>query len=1247
MMKKFTLLVTMLLGFLTVSNAQIGVSEGFNASTTVPAGWANPNTYFVSATQACSGNSIRKNLYDSATTAVLTTPNYVGASNGTDVTFSFDYKIVNWSAATVATPAGWGNTQVQYSIDAGGTWTTAYTIDDTNHVVANTCANVSFTIPSGDVPSGSDLQFRFNSAWTAGDYYFYLDNISISQETSSVPNCDAALTFPINGATNVQLNTSLVWSAATGVATGYNLTVGSSPGGNDVLATTDVGNVTSYSLTGLAFETTYYVSIVPYNLNGDASGCTEYSFTTIPVPAPGNLCENPIVVTLPYTTTDNTSNYADLFYEGSPGATGCGTTSSYLGGNDVVYSYTATNDGTINIVMTTTGTWSGMFVYANCASIGSACIGGGSNTGAGGVTLNEFPVVSGQTYYIVISTWPAPQTLAYTLNIVENTCTNATATYSVVSDCDNGPQFFVDVNVTDLGTASSLTISDNQGSATQSASATGVVQFGPYPNATSVIFTVTNDQDSNCVVTSTSQTQAVCPPSNDLCSGAIDLGTQTSPLSASTVGATNNNTPSCSSGPSPDVYYSLVVPNGATLTIEQTVNSYDSVVSMFYGDCSTSTAITCYDDPDTQVNTWANTTGSDQTVYFVVDGYGTAGQSGTFTLAWSVVACSNATATYTVVSDCANAPQFFVDVNVTNLGTATSVTIADNQSSASQNASATGVVQFGPYPNGTSVLFTIANDQDASCTITSAAQTQAVCPPDCANATALDCNTDTVADFIAGPGAWTFQSAFPGPGTGCNYTTPGVEKMYSFTPATTGIYNIEVTAASTTSYVDYLYKDASGSCDTTGWTCIDDIYQTGVYPIGTLTAGTEYLILLDSETTTALSQTFKIVCPLVCVEPTATFAVVNNCTVAPGFFVTANITNLGSATSLTVSDNQASATQTVTAAGLVQFGPYALGTPVVLTLTNNQLTTCTLVSASQTQADCPPSCATLTTPANLATNVAFTTPTSGIISLAWTAPTTGPVPTNYTIMWGTSIATMVSLGNTPNTGVNITNVPYNTTFYWSAVPNFAAGSVTGCAIFSFTSAGSPGYCLNGAQWPVATFVPTCSGAAENITIGGWAGEYSRVTVTSGVQYTFTSSVATDFITIGNAAGTAAIVYGTTPLTWTSDVDGDIRFYTHLSDGCETAQVDRTRSISCPNLATDTFDNANFTYRPNPVVDVLNLQYNKAITSVAVYNIVGQQVITKTVNANMSQVDMSALPSGTYMVKVTSNNEVKTIKVVKE
>ena len=108
---------------------------------------------------------------------------------------------------------------------------------------------------------------------------------------------------------------------------------------------------------------------------------------------------------------------------------------------------------------------------------------------------------------------------------------------------------------------------------------------------------------------------------------------------------------------------------------------------MFYGDCSTPTAITCYDDSDTLITTWANTTGSDQTVYFVVDGY--SGQSGTFTLEWSVVACANATATYTVVSDCANGEQFLVDVNVTDLGSATSITVSDDQGSAPQTVTTT------------------------------------------------------------------------------------------------------------------------------------------------------------------------------------------------------------------------------------------------------------------------------------------------------------------------------------------------------------------------------------------------------------------------------------------------------------------------------------------------------------------------------------------------------------------------------
>lgn len=92
------------------------------------------------------------------------------------------------------------------------------------------------------------------------------------------------------------------------------------------------------------------------------------------------------------------------------------------------------------------------------------------------------------------------------------TCTNPTATYTVVNDCDTSGGFLVDVNVSDLGSATSLTISDDQGSTDQALSAAGTVQFGPFTNGTNVTISIQNDQDANCIVNSSSLTQSNCPP---------------------------------------------------------------------------------------------------------------------------------------------------------------------------------------------------------------------------------------------------------------------------------------------------------------------------------------------------------------------------------------------------------------------------------------------------------------------------------------------------------------------------------------------------------------------------------------------------------------------------------------------------------------------------------------------------------------------------------------------------------------
>jgi hypothetical protein len=84
------------------------------------------------------------------------------------------------------------------------------------------------------------------------------------------------------------------------------------------------------------------------------------------------------------------------------------------------------------------------------------------------------------------------------------------------------------------------------------------------------------------------------------------------------------------------------------------------------------------------------------------------------------------------------------------------------------------------------------------------------------------------------------------------------------------------------------------------------------------------------------------------------------------------------------------------------------------------------------------------------------------------------------------------------------------------------------------------------------------------------------------------------------------------------------------------------------LATPGFVSAAFTFYPNPVKDVLNIGYSKTIAKVALYNILGQEVLAKSINADQSQINVSNLPKGTYLVKVTAEDGVaKTIKVIKE
>lgn len=99
-----------------------------------------------------------------------------------------------------------------------------------------------------------------------------------------------------------------------------------------------------------------------------------------------------------------------------------------------------------------------------------------------------------------------------------------------------------------------------------------------------------------------------------------------------------------------------------------------------------------------------------------------------------------------------------------------------------------------------------------------------------------------------------------------------------------------------------------------------------------------------------------------------------------------------------------------------------------------------------------------------------------------------------------------------------------------------------------------------------------------------------------------------------------------------------------------------RNATTPDIGADEFDGLLSTESfgelldlktyPNPISDILNIEYINDLESIEIYNLLGQQLFAKKATATSTQIDMTSFNSGTYIVKVSFGTVTKTIKVLK-
>jgi len=146
-------------------------------------------------------------------------------------------------------------------------------------------------------------------------------------------------------------------------------------------------------------------------------------------PPPPSTCANAYNITsLPFSATGMSTCCAVNDYNSSVGCA-----SSYQNGEDFLFTYTPTTNQTVDIVLTGTGSYTGVFVTNRCPNAGGVTCVAQATSSSGNPSICSVTLNAGTTYYIMVDTYPSPNCTNFNISIRPSIAVSCNLNYTVSS----------------------------------------------------------------------------------------------------------------------------------------------------------------------------------------------------------------------------------------------------------------------------------------------------------------------------------------------------------------------------------------------------------------------------------------------------------------------------------------------------------------------------------------------------------------------------------------------------------------------------------------------------------------------------------------------------------------------------------------------------------------------------------------------------------------------------------------------